>query len=51
MLDHDEIRVEKHIERYTRSDVARMLKSYLASGMAAMDETTSAMKDLFSQAR
>lgn len=40
MLSHDEIRVDEHVERYTRSDVARMWKSYRATGMGAMDATS-----------
>lgn len=41
MLDHDELRVEQHMDRYTRTDVADMWKSYLAAGMSGMDEKPS----------
>lgn len=38
MLDHDEIRVDEHVERYTLSRVGEMWKSYLATGMSAQDD-------------
>lgn len=44
MLSHDEIRVDEHVERYTRSDVAQMWKSYRATGMGAMDEKSDSRK-------
>lgn len=49
MLGHDEIRVDEHVERYTRAQVAKMWKSYCADGMSAMDEKKATTGDITMQ--